>query len=164
MKETLNFIQQGAEVTRYHTVTTLMRETVGHHSHGVACLCLLLNPLAGRSLLIAALQHDLAECETGDIPAHSKRRYGIGGQVHALELEILRSSGLVYPTLTAEEERTLKMADIAQGALYSAREIELGNQRMRVVFDRYISYAEAMMPLGRERELFNTLKELVCPR
>ena len=81
MKESLDFILAGSEVLRYHTVTTLMRETVGHHSHGVACLTLLLNPNAGRELLTAALWHDLAEHQTGDIPSPAKREYGIGEQV-----------------------------------------------------------------------------------
>ena len=44
MKQTLDFILAGSDVKRYHTVTTLVSETVGHHSHGVAMLCLLFNP------------------------------------------------------------------------------------------------------------------------
>ena len=38
MKHTLDFILAGSEVKRYHTVTTLVSETVGHHSHGVGML------------------------------------------------------------------------------------------------------------------------------
>ena len=78
MKKTLEFLLAGAEVLRYHTVQTLQRETVGHHSHGVACLVLLLDPQASARLLRAALLHDLAEQCTGDIPSAAKREYGIG--------------------------------------------------------------------------------------
>lgn len=160
MKNTLDFIIAGSEVKRYHTVTTLREETVGHHSHGVAMLCLVLsNYSASSSLLEAALIHDLAEHVTGDIPSPAKREYGIGEQVDFLEQRLLASVGLGVITLTPDEQRVLKLADIAQGALFCAREVELGNAKMRIVFDRYMSYAEQMVLVGRERELFNTIKE-----
>lgn len=160
MKSTLSFLTAGAEVTRYHTVTTLQRESVGHHSHGVACLTLLLNPDASRTLLIAALYHDLAEQQTGDIPSPAKREYGIADQVEGLELRLMREAGLHYPPLTPSEERTLKLADIAHGALFCIREMSLGNRRMRAVYDRYISYAKQMLLIGNEVELFNLIEEM----
>lgn len=159
MRDTLNFIIAGTEVTRYHTVTTLVRETVGHHSHGVAMLCVLLDPAASAKLLYAALVHDLAEHQLGDIPSPAKREYGIGDQVNMLETKLLSSVGLDIPDLSATEVRTLKLADIAQGALFCAREISLGNRQMSTVFHRYLSYAEQMVLTGRERELFNHIRE-----
>jgi len=161
MKHTLEFIQAGADVKRFHTKLTLQTETVGHHSHGVAMLCLLLEPVSRRQLLVAALVHDLAEHITGDIPSPAKRRYGIGEQVSALEDELLRSVGLSMPMLNSDEKRTLKFADIFQGMLFSAREISLGNSQMREVFDNYVSYAEAMQPTDRELNLLNIIKEQV---
>ena len=161
MKYALDFIQAGADVKRFHTCLTLQSETVGHHSHGVAMLCLLLDPLAQRSLLTAALVHDLAEHVTGDIPSPAKRRYGIGEQVSELETTLLRSVGLSAPLLHPDDARTLKLADIFQGMLFCARELSLGNSRMRGVFNNYASYAEAMNPVERELELFNLIKEQV---
>ena len=160
MKESLDFILAGSEVLRYHTVTTLMRETVGHHSHGVACLTLLLNPNAGRELLTAALWHDLAEHQTGDIPSPAKREYGIGEQVDRLERRLMQGAGLDYPGLSDADARTLKLADIAQGALFCVREMSLGNRRMAAVYDRYVSYANQMLLVGREKELFNIIEEI----
>lgn len=160
MKETLDFILAGSEVTRFHTVTTLQRETVGHHSHGVALIVALLNPAASRELLLAALMHDLAEHQVGDIPSPAKREYGIGDQVSELENRLMRAAGLFMPELDAADERLLKLADIAQGALFCVRELSLGNRRMRVVLDRYLSYAEQMILVGRERQLFNIIKEM----
>lgn len=160
MKKTLEFISAGSEVKRYHTVTTLREETVGHHSHGVAMLCLVLtNHHASAALLEAALVHDLSEHITGDIPSPAKREYGIGEQVTLLEMRLMAAVGLGVITLDHHEERVLKLADIAQGALFCLREIELGNSKMRVVLDRYISYAESMVLVGRERELFDVIKE-----
>lgn len=160
MKTQLEFITLGAEVKRYHTVTTLREETVGHHSHGVALLCLLLCPSAGADLLKAALLHDLAEQVTGDIPSPAKREYGIGDQVDELELRLLSDAGLKFPHLTAYDKRVLKLADIAHGALFCVRELELGNRRMRVVLQRYQQYAESMQLSLRELELFNTIAEM----
>lgn len=159
MKHTLDFILAGSEVKRYHTVTTLVSETVGHHSHGVAMLCLLFDPMASRQLLMAALFHDLAEHQTGDIPSPAKREFGIGGKVDELEQRLMIAAGIVTPHLSPEDKRTLKLADVAQGALFCSREISLGNKRMRRVFDRYISYAEELILVGREREIFNMIKE-----
>ncbi len=159
MKHTLDFILAGSEVKRYHTVTTLVSETVGHHSHGVAMLCLMFDPMASRQVLMAAMFHDLAEHQPGDIPSPAKREFGIGGKVDELEQRLMNAAGIIMPHLSAEDKRTLKLADVAQGALFCAREISLGNKRMRRVFDRYLSYAEELILVGREREIFNLIKE-----
>ena len=157
MKTTLDFILAGTQVKRYHTVTTLTSETVGHHSAEVALIVLLLEPEASRQLLMAALYHDLAEHQTGDIPSPAKRVYGIGEQVDELEKRLMREAGVSYPLLTETEARTLKLADIAQGALFCVREINTGNRNMRVVLGRYLGYAEMMLLVGRERELFDLI-------
>jgi 5'-deoxynucleotidase YfbR-like HD superfamily hydrolase len=160
MRNTVEFILAGAEVVRFHTVTTLQRETVGHHSHGVACLALLIDPEASRSLLLAALFHDLAEHQTGDIPSPAKREYGIGEQVDKLERRLMREASIAFPELSPEDARTLKLADIAHGALFCLREMSLGNRRMRAVYSRYMSYAHQMLLVGREKSLFNLIEEM----
>ena len=160
MKTQLEFITFGAEVKRYHTVTTLREETVGHHSHGVAMLCLILCPSASAELLKAALMHDLAEQVTGDIPSPAKREYYHGGNFDELERRLINESGLKFPFLTEYEKRILKLADIAHGALFCVRELELGNRRVRLVLQRYQQYAENMQLTLRELELFNTIAEM----
>ena len=158
--ERLKFIVAGSEVERYHTVRTLTTETVGHHSHGVAMICVMLRGCqVGKDLLLAALAHDLAEHQLGDIPSPAKREYGIGEQVNALEEKLLKSVDLDVE-LDRDDARTLKLADIAQGAIFCAREMQLGNRGMKVVYDRYKSYAEAFVLLGRERELFNLIDNM----
>jgi 5'-deoxynucleotidase YfbR-like HD superfamily hydrolase len=160
MMSQLRFILDGSEVKRYHTVTTIQQETVGHHSHGVAMLCCLLIEPTPR-LLFAALTHDLAEHQLGDLPSPAKRRYGIGDQVNALEQELLEEAGLFTDEeLTPAEARTLKLADIFQGMCFCVREMRLGNVRMNDIFQRYISYAESMNPVGVERDIFNSIKGL----
>jgi 5'-deoxynucleotidase YfbR-like HD superfamily hydrolase len=160
MKQELQFYSRGSEVTRYHTLRTLQTETVGHHSHGVAMLCVLLRPDASAALLKAALVHDLAEHLTGDMPAPAKRLYGIGDQVNAVEAALLEGSGLSMPSLTPEEARTLKLADNLQGLLFCARELQLGNEGAREVFDRYVEYINLPTLTAAEAELFYAIKEM----
>lgn len=160
MKDALEFITLGAEVRRYHTVATIQEETVGHHSHGVALLCLQLNPQASRELLYAALVHDLAEQHVGDIPSPTKRSLELSGVLDKLESSLIFAHLGSRPELTPDEQRTLKLADIAQGALKCAREIELGNARMRTVYDRYMAYAESMNLKPSEEPIFNAIKEM----
>ena len=157
MKEQLQFITAGSEVKRYHTVRTLQEETVSHHSFGVAMYCYLLG-YPSAELLIAALTHDLAEHQLGDIPSPAKRQYGIGDQVNALEERLLRDVGFDF-TLSESEKRTLKLADIFQGMSFCLREIQLGNSGMRGIFQRYASYADEKVLVGDEKKLYNTIME-----
>jgi len=162
MNPQVQFLLDGANVRRYHTVTTLVPETVGHHSHGVALLACMLSPdTPSINLVFAALVHDLAEHQTGDIPAPSKRMFGIGDQVNAIEETILEHSGWGPEALTPAEARILKLADIGQGALFCMEEIQRGNTKMALVFDRYISYAEGMNLVGTEKQFFDNIKEQV---
>lgn len=161
MKDMLNFAIAGSEVKRYHAVRTLTEETVGHHSHGVAVIAkMLMGDQMNPFVLIAALYHDLAEHQTGDIPSNSKQEYGIGDQVSALEDRLLASVGLAMPELSKEEKRVLKLADIAQGALFCVKERQLGNKGMKTVYERYRSYAEAFVLVGKERKLFDLINEM----
>lgn len=158
MKQTLDFIINGAEVKRYHTVKTHTQETVGHHSHGVATLCLLFDPNPSTSLLKAALLHDLTEQFTGDIPSPAKRELGIANDIGVLEKRLMQNAGISMPALSNNERRTLKLADIAHGALFCLKEMSMGNVDIRKVYDRYISYAEELNLEGREKEIFNLIK------
>lgn len=159
MKDKLKFIMDGGNTRRYHTVPTLLTETVAHHSHGVAMIASLLGGDA--EVVQAALLHDLAEHQVGDIPAPSKREFGIADKINALEDNVLSSSGFPVPELCGSRLRKLKLADIAQGALFCVQEMEMGNKKMKIVFDRYISYAEQMILIGEEKKLFDSIKEMV---
>jgi len=162
MIDQLQFMLDGANVKRYHTVTTLVPETVGHHSHGVALLVFMLSKEQPSSnLVFAALVHDLAEHQTGDMPSPSKRQMGISSQFTMWEENILEDSGWMHEGLTPEEARLLKVADIGQGALYCVEEIQRGNSKMSIVLDRYLSYAKSMNLAGNEIVFFNTIKDML---
>jgi 5'-deoxynucleotidase YfbR-like HD superfamily hydrolase len=160
MKTKLEFLQAGSEVVRYHTITTLVKETVGHHSHGVAMICMILDPSVRGNVLRAALLHDLPEHVTGDIPSPAKRIHGIGAQVKSLEADLMCQAGFSERYLEPREQRLLKLADLAQGAMFCAREITLGNRKMSAVMGRYLEYARAMNLSGVEKELFNIIEDM----
>ena len=160
MKTTLQFILDGAAVRRFHTKSVISTETVGHHSHGVAMVTLLLDPQASRSLLMAALFHDLSEHVTGDIPSPAKREYGITSQISDLENKLMFEAGIQFPDLNERDRRTLKLADIAHGALFCVQEINMGNSQMHAILNTYLSYARQFVLATRESELFNIIEEM----
>jgi len=160
MKTTLQFILDGSAVRRFHTKNVISTETVGHHSHGVAMVTLLLDPQASRSLLMAALFHDLSEHVTGDIPSPAKREYGITSQISDLENKLMFEAGIQFPDLNERDKRTLKLADIAHGALFCVQEMSMGNSQMRAILNTYLSYARQFVLATRESELFNIIEEM----
>lgn len=157
----LDFIINGGETVRYHTWPVLRRQNVGEHSFRVAMLCGWLagqhaegeKPVGiGANLLMAALTHDLAEHQMGDLPAPVKR--GLPDVIPSgdarpfreywdfLENRLLAEVGLDWAhTLNEYEKRILKLADAACGALYCARERMMGNKLIDPVFDNFYAYA-----------------------
>lgn len=156
MRNRIEFFLDGAEVERYHTIRTIQRETVGHHSHGVAMFVVLMG--GSEDTIRAALFHDLAEYLLGDIPAPAKKQYGIGEQVSELEEEILKTVRFNVE-LGDRSKRLLKFADIFQGMSFCSREVKMGNVKLASVFHRYKSYAEELMPFGVEREILDAILE-----
>ena len=121
---------------------------------------LLLDPQASRSLLMAALFHDLSEHVTGDIPSPAKREYGITSQISDLENKLMFEAGIQFPDLNERDKRTLKLADIAHGALFCVQEMSMGNSQMRAILNTYLSYARQFVLATRESELFNIIEEM----
>ncbi len=161
--EALLVIRAGGSVQRFHTQRTVQAESVGKHSFGVAWLCFLLSqgrPSAG--LLIAALAHDLGEYATGDVPAPVKVAHpALRRILHAVETEAVPAE--LHMTLTAEEQRTLKLADIYDGMLFCVEEQRLGNVDISATFEAYYSYAKSFCPLdSAEQEVLDFI--LTYPR
>lgn len=161
MKETILFIRNGLETKRFHTITTLVQETVGQHSAGVAMFAYLLtNNDPSRNLILAALVHDSAEHIYGDIPAPSKRAVSSYQTVNDLENQLLSTFGLSFH-LTDKEERILKIADVLDGMWFCYRERSFGNVNVKPIFGRYCDYLEELKPNSAiEQEIINVLLEL----
>lgn len=162
MRNKLQLMLDGGAVQRYHTLRTVQRQTVAEHSFGVAWLVYLLTSGAPSvALLLAAMGHDLAECETGDLPAPAKRSLGISAQFDAYEQHVMRAAGVVLPELTSAEQRTLKLADTCELLLFCLHEMSLGNFGMLPVFTRGMQYVGELRPLYADEEiqLLNFIKE-----
>lgn len=162
MKQILNYIMNGAATNRYHTVDLIKPETVGHHSHGVAMLCLAIDPIASRQLLVAALLHDLPEHVYGDVPSPAKRELKIREELEELEMQSLFDAGLPMPELNDHDARVLKLADNVHGALKCIREMRMGNQLVLPVLERYMSYiGEIEFPTVQAHEIYESLNAMV---
>lgn len=161
MRNKLDFIFSGGLVKRYHVMDTLRTQNNAEHSFGVAWLVYMLSGgMPSAALLIAALQHDLAEQDTGDLPAPAKRRLGISEQFAEYEETILLEIGLLAQPLSEYELRILKLADCAELCLFCIREIALGNKQMHIVYQRGISYIHELGKCGRiAEELITVIEE-----
>ncbi|MGD0511487.1 MAG: YfbR-like 5'-deoxynucleotidase, partial [Candidatus Micrarchaeaceae archaeon] len=141
MVDRVQFIVDGGATKRFHTVQTISQNTVAEHSFGTAMMVnLLMNGKASKDLLWAALIHDMAECETGDIPAPAKRLFGLRETMGDHELCILTRVGFDMPELNAVEKYVLKVADCLDGALFCAREHHFGNKNIDLPYKRFKSY------------------------
>lgn len=125
----IDFIERGGRVVRCHAVPVLQPQNVAAHSFGVAWWCYLLTDgMPSADLLMAALQHDLAEHVTGDIPSPTKHSLEISDKVHKLETTLLRKVGLTVVALDPESQRILKVADCLELMQYCVRERSMGNR------------------------------------
>lgn len=164
----LIYARKGGEVKRFHTVPTLQEQNIADHSFGVAMVCAYLAgqepPGVGVALLMAALTHDLAEQEFGDMPAPAKRampdvmRDGHGPETFRemfgkMEQAALQAQGLDWEELlTEQEKRWLKLADAAEGCFRCIRERAMGNRLIIPVWVNFISYVEGLCDHDNEAE------------
>ncbi len=123
-------LRQAGRILRFHTVPTIKTQTVAEHSHGVA---MLLYKMYGDKirpeLLMAALTHDLAEIETGDVPAHAKRASAdLKVALDAMETVFNHEHSIQFEyELTLEELQLLQIADTLELVEFCLDEIQLGN-------------------------------------
>jgi 5'-deoxynucleotidase YfbR-like HD superfamily hydrolase len=152
----------GGVVRRFHVVDVNRPPTDAEHSWGVAMLCSLLSDdCASARLLMAALTHDMAEHETGDMPSHVKRVGSIGVQLAALETVHRRAAGFEYSErLTDEEAVILNVADQLEGMLYCIRERRCGNRNVTLPYDRWKEWIGGQIPSPRLRQIMTAINAM----
>lgn len=127
---------KAGDVKRYHTVARLKEQSVAEHSWGVAALVIYLEPSPSLSLMKAALFHDAAESQTGDVPATFKWKHPeFAADLEGKEEDITREMGINY-TLTERELAVLKVADLGELVLHNVRELMMGNRYASVIISR----------------------------
>lgn len=184
MSKELRFILDGVETKRYHTWPTLRTQNVGEHSCRVALIAAWIagdqEPGISAPLLMAALCHDLAEHQMGDLPAPVKRGlpdypgYDDAGGFNesrsfrevwdAQEQTLLAEVGLNWEhMLNDTEKRWLKIADAADGCFYCIRERAMGNKLIDPVYINFTAYLSQLVIDGgfqpREQELYAYTKK-----
>lgn len=132
---------EAGRVARWHAHPTIHPQTVADHTYGVLQWLAYLVPRADltKRLMLATLNHDVAELFTGDIPFTAKRAYPQFKTVlNEVEDDLHERLDVVF-ALTAKEESLLKFADLAEMGHYALRERVLGNSTMDEVLDNVIN-------------------------
>jgi len=139
--ERIDFLRRAGNVKRFHTVQTVGgTPTVGAHSWGVAVLLDEIWQDCTKTLLQAALYHDVAEAILGDVPATAKWDYPtFANAIAEAEAEIEKEMGFTF-MLTTEQKARLKMCDMLELVLYSFEQIKMGNHNFAVVFENGVKY------------------------
>jgi 5'-deoxynucleotidase YfbR-like HD superfamily hydrolase len=156
MNNALTLITNGGRVRRFHAKATLKEETVAEHSYLVAWLVTLgadYNP--GANLILAALQHDIPECELGDMPGPTKVKMSLGAQFEAAEAEIFKAAGMPdFGALLCEKDaQLLKLCDNLAGWLKCVYERQLGSTMLLRTEANYAAYI--MSGLAKEPDFTN---------
>lgn len=162
MREQLEFILAGAAVKRFHTLHTIHPQNIAEHSWGVAWLCYLLSAEKPRAeLLIAAMEHDLAEHVTGDLPAPAKRGMNLHKLFSDAEEEAMACAGFADRGLTDEELKILKFADTADLTLFCIRDMSMGSVHTKPVYINCLQYMHELRPFTDEMsELLTIIGEM----
>jgi 5'-deoxynucleotidase YfbR-like HD superfamily hydrolase len=159
---TLNLLwltRNGNKVKRYHTVDTLVSETVGHHSANVAQIVLALYPACSKELLVAALNHDLAEQYTGDVPATAK--WASSRLASALK-EVEEGYMLPFAVdLTSHEKCLLKQADMLDLCFKCVEELQLGNKQIRPLIRRGFQFLRENKPSTLTEYIVSELEDSI---
>lgn len=190
MSKELEFMWNGGNTRRFHTMHTIMPDFVGHHSYNVACIIMCLRPDASATLLRAALKHDQTEHIVGDMPAPTKR--GLPNYVDADGIQETLSFREVFgdyeeqkaaehdvsledADLNDAERWVLKLADSLDGMRFCIQERRMGNRHPKLVeaYGNFVSYVQKLLAkppvpkpgMSPELELFLYLKrEWACAR
>ena len=124
---------EAGRVARYHAAPTVAPQTVGHHSWGVAVLCLYVTGgEASRELIIQALVHDAAELHTGDVPFTVKRDLPeVKGLFRDLEAHAHRCLVMDECSLNPHDAAVLTLCDTVEGLIWCRKTEQTGLVRER---------------------------------
>jgi len=128
-------------IKRYHTHPIVGEQTVGDHTYGVVqILRYITQDNCSKNLMIAALDHDVLEFFTGDVPHPAKNMFPQLKQVlDAIERNAAEVNGMVeYDKLSAKEKVLLTCADLLEMGFYGAYQMKLGNSFGRNVVETIV--------------------------
>lgn len=164
LEEQLTALMHVTSVNRFHSQPTITVDGLAAHSYRVAMLCYILSEgKCSANLFQAALFHDMAEIEFGDIPSPSKCALSSEArrELKLREIDYL-SNKLEFPMpkLTLAEERVLALADKFDGMLYCIHERRMGNSLIEWAYVNFNEYVINLRPTSIiERGVFLVLME-----
>ena len=157
MSARLALVVRACGVRRFHMHRVAQAESVGEHSFMVAQLARELNqdqPLG--DILACALDHDLPEGRTGDIPEPVKRM--MSDSFMAFERRVSNDAGLTWK-YSVEVERIVKLADVMAGYLYCRQEVVgRGNMALRGPLEAYQQRAHKYITNDHEQKVLNFIE------
>lgn len=145
------------QVVRKHAMMNIRAENNAEHSWGVVHILLSIWPKTSSRLIIACQYHDFGEKATGDVPgpvrwANPDLAAKLDGmEMEYMELHLPPEIVRIMVELTFLEKQMIEFCDRVEFCFSAIREINLGNQYMRVAFNR--SHAKATEALERIRGL-----------
>lgn len=140
---------QAGHVRRYHQEGLKINQDVAQHSWRVCLIILHLWPGACKTLLKAALEHDIPERYIGDISAPAKRVLNADGQLDDIEREFCDHVGISFDKdLDKLNYTRLKCADYLELC-----DTAVQNDRPRV-WENGVDYINKLVPFlpADERE------------
>lgn len=134
--------RRGGTVRRYHTHRLHRAPNNAEHQWGVAMLVdHIFCEASGCSspppkMILAALYHDVAEYDTGDMPAWVKRTTDLGDHINAIEAGVNErlDIGSLLANLSGPEKHILKCADELEHLWTCLDERRLGNTDLDEMF------------------------------
>lgn len=141
MTNTMNLIRifrAGGCTRRFHNTPMTRPEDVAQHTFGVISIIrALYHPSIPPSILLcAALEHDLPEQMTGDIPSPLKWKSSvIAEELWTLEEQWWEETGIKQiKNLTPDEEQILKAVDMLDMIIKCKEELGMGNRGRLAVY------------------------------
>lgn len=141
-------IKAGYDVTRWHTMPNSRPQNLASHLWGVAMMISRLydGPInMFPALMRAALEHDLAESQIGDMPRPART-----DQHRDMEVNLATVMGIMHEDMLPPEIRKwLEWADLIEAGLHCQREVMAGNQNFTetlLKISEHINASEQRIP------------------
>lgn len=154
-----------SSLKRWGVVHTIQEQSVADHTFHVTVIsrdiarALNFSTEMKLDVLNYALEHDMPETFSGDIPHPAKHDMFMRKSVDSLELDILGYMRVVDPVVYSDQvKRVVKIADITESVCFLRREQAMGNTMVRVIHDRLNDALQNMIfpgdnvPLNPDRE------------
>lgn len=160
-------LRTGATI-RYHAQPEIPVQTVAEHAWGVAALLVRwFKEDLTVNLLAAAVVHDSGECDVGDIPSPTKKKFPeLRKELAKLEHARMAKLGLAdyEGQLSRHEYALLKLCDMLEGYFYTGKAVLRYNEGMFTLLcwhemvENHIEAHKLVIPAGLREEIGAVLR------